>query len=188
MESLPPLPMERLMNLQFTEEERPRVGLTMSEVEWRELRTEPGYFVSTAGGVKGPRGVMDVIENYAGYVVVNIRKRQFRVSRLVCMTFHGPPPSKKHQAAHRDGKRNNNREDNLEWKLPLANSADMQVHGTTLKGERVNTAKLSPDEVREIRAKYCAGKSFMQITCEMRKVTYAMVRRIALRQAWTHIQ
>lgn len=50
--------------------------------------------------------------------------------RLVCMAFHGLPPTLKHEAAHKDGNTSNNRPDNLSWKTRKQNEADKHLHGT----------------------------------------------------------
>lgn len=40
-----------------------------------------------------------------------------RVSRLVCLAFHGPRPSPRHHARHRDGDGLHNAADNVHWKV-----------------------------------------------------------------------
>ena len=50
-----------------------------------------------------------------GYVSVNIRRKQPLVHRLVMAAFIGPAPPGKPFVNHKDGKRDNNHVDNLEW-------------------------------------------------------------------------
>lgn len=58
------------------------------------------------------------------------RRKWYRVNRLVCAAFHGPPPTDKHQARHLDGDTANNAASNLAWGTPLENYYDQVVHGT----------------------------------------------------------
>ena len=44
-----------------------------------------------------------------------IRGRTFKVARLVCEAFHGPPPADKNVCMHLDEDARNNRADNLGW-------------------------------------------------------------------------
>lgn len=73
------------------------------------------------------------------------------VHQLVALTFHGPRPSSDHDAAHDDGNKLNNRSVNVFWKTQAENERDKIRHGTTNRGERSGTAKLTLEQVREIR-------------------------------------
>lgn len=89
-----------------------------------------------------------------GYHAVHLRAggKVFRrlVHRLVLEAFVGPRPEGA-QACHGDGDRTNNRLTNLRWGTPAENAADRDRHGTTARGERVGTAKLSDADVAELR-------------------------------------
>ena len=73
------------------------------------------------------------------------------VHRMVLTAFVGDPPSIRHQACHNDGNKFNNCVDNLRWDTCQANNKDKTKHGTQIIGERNHNAKLSENEVREIR-------------------------------------
>lgn len=77
-----------------------------------------------------------------------------KVSRLVCASVNGPPPTPEHQAAHLCGKGHEGccAPRHLAWKTPAENSADKLIHDTAQRGERHGTAKLNRDQVLEIRA------------------------------------
>lgn len=77
---------------------------------------------------------------------------------LVCEAFHGPRPTPKHQVAHADGTRDNNAETNLRWATLAENIADKVRHGTLRFGERHPIAKLTENQVIEIRQRYKAGR------------------------------
>jgi hypothetical protein len=51
------------------------------------------------------------------------------VHRLLCIAFHGDPPTPTHQARHLNGVRTDNRVDNLAWGTPSQNVQDMLRHG-----------------------------------------------------------
>lgn len=80
-------------------------------------------------------------------------KRQY-VHRAVCEEIHGPAPTPEHEAAHSCGNGDGGcvNSDHLSWKTRVQNQADKLVHGTHQNGERNTQAKLTVDDVREIRA------------------------------------
>ncbi len=91
------------------------------------------------------------------------------------------PPN--HQAAHLDGDKRNNRLDNLQWKLPVDNSADRELHGYSLRGEGHGMAKLTADNVRAIRS---ASGSHREIALQY-GVTRSTVTAIRAGRRWSHV-
>jgi hypothetical protein len=79
------------------------------------------------------------------------------VHRMVALAFLGPAPSPLHEVAHDDGNPANNRASNLKWKTSAGNAADSKRHGTFVVGERHFRAKLTAEQVTEIRDLYAAG-------------------------------
>ncbi|MBV8472924.1 MAG: HNH endonuclease, partial [Hyphomicrobiales bacterium] len=65
------------------------------------------------------------------------------VARLLCIAFHGDPPTPKHHVAHDDGDPQNNTPKNVVWKTPKENSDDIERHGRRNKGQRNGQAKLT---------------------------------------------
>jgi hypothetical protein len=61
------------------------------------------------------------------------KRRVLSVHRAVCLAFHGLPPSDRHEVAHGDGTRDNNRPENLRWATRSENQSDRTLHGTQLK-------------------------------------------------------
>ena len=67
-----------------------------------------------------------------------------------------------------------------------ANAADMIAKGRSLKGERQSQAKLTEDQVCEIREKWEGGRSQASIGREYR-VTGPTIRAVVYRQTWKHV-
>jgi hypothetical protein len=84
---------------------------------------------------------------------------------------------------HLNGVRDDDRETNLTWGTPLENSMDAKSHGTWVHGEKVNTAKLTPEQVVQIH--------HMPGNCEeiakMFDVCFATVSHIKNRRTWKHV-
>jgi len=90
--------------------------------------------------------------NGYGKVFYSGRRNQF-AHRIVCEMVHGLAPSDRHYAAHSCGKGHLGciNPHHLSWKTPKQNSADQKIHGTVNRGSRNGAAKLSPNQVMEIR-------------------------------------
>lgn len=73
------------------------------------------------------------------------------IHRAVALAFLGPPPTKKHEVAHWDGKPANNNRHNLRWATKVENHSDRHRHGTTLDGEKNGSVKLTEKIVLKIR-------------------------------------
>lgn len=94
-------------------------------------------------------------KNRKGYPQINEGGKTRIVPRLICEETHGRPPTKKHQAAHSCGKGHLGcvTKRHLRWATPSENQRDRVEHGTDSRGERHRSAKLSRDQVLEIRTK-----------------------------------
>lgn len=79
------------------------------------------------------------------------RQEIARPHRLVLEAFVGERPEGM-EGCHNDGNPANNRLSNLRWDTPKNNHADKVRHGTTNRGERCGTAKLTAKQVASIRA------------------------------------
>jgi len=87
--------------------------------------------------------------NVRGYGTIGNRT----ASRYVCEIVNGAPPSPSHQAAHVCGKGHEGcvAPSHLVWKTHSENQMDRIDHGTTNRGERSASAKLTELQVRQIR-------------------------------------
>jgi hypothetical protein len=141
----------------------------MHEV-WLPIDGFPFYEVSNLGRVRSsnPRGmhtksadgVMKPWIHEHGYPMVSLyaggRWAKRTVHSLVCMAFHGPKPTVKHEVAHNDGKPPNVRADNLRWALHVENMADRIRHGTHFNTGQFSR-RLSDNDIREIRRLLATG-------------------------------
>ena len=81
---------------------------------------------------------------------VGYRKQSFRVHRLVLDAFVGPCPEGL-EACHENGNRIDNRLSNLRWDTRSNNHQDKLKHGTDHRGSKNPQAKLSEEQVGEIK-------------------------------------
>jgi hypothetical protein len=124
-----------------------------------------------------------------GYPTVNLarggKKTACKIHRLVLESFVGPCPEG-HVACHGDGDRSNNDLSNLRWDTPQANADDTLRHGTRAMGSRCGAAKLTEDEVREIRRRRTEGVTMSELARRY-GVTRENVLAIIHRRSWRHL-
>ena len=58
---------------------------------------------------------------------------------------------------------------------------------STVRGENVHTARLSPDDVRQIRADFDAGRATQTELAAQYPVSVQQIHRIVHRHTWTHV-
>lgn len=152
--------------------------LDEADEEWKEIAGYPGYLVSSLGRVYSLKSNKELkirrsgTSNYQSVTVGNVSngtQKRFTIHRLVCTTFHGPPPTDDAQAAHLDGNRDNNHAINLAWKTPSENAQDKQTHGTVAKtsvGSTMVEAALALKEngwtIKEISAALRVGTTALR--------------------------
>jgi len=160
-------------------------------VEFRPSLSWPRLTVGDDGTVIGPSGkALNAFPDKRGYLRVNTYEggkwTQLAVHFLVCEAYHGPRPTGL-LVAHGDGDPANNAARNLRWATHAENEADKRAHGRSLLGERHHRAKLSDEQVREIRRKRLAGDSLKALSREY-EVAESTISSIFLRKTWGHIQ
>jgi hypothetical protein len=106
------------------------------------------------------------------------------VHRLVCEIVHGVAPSPKHEAAHSCGKGRDGcvNPRHLSWKTTKQNQEDRVEHGTSNRGTRNGSAKLTADDVRTIRA--MKGRASCPSLARQFHVSTSHVARIHAGAAW----
>lgn len=157
----------------------------MKEI-WKTIIGYSDYKISNYGNIKSNeriiksgRGyglhkielkILKLIKNPDGYLVVNLYNnsliKQFKVHRLVAHAFlsniHNKP-----EVNHKDGNKQNNNVNNLEWNTYSENRKHAYKMGLhSQKGERNNASKITNNEVFSIFGLYYDGmdqKSIAQI-------------------------
>ena len=85
-------------------------------------------------------------------------QRRVMIGRLVCETYHGPPPPPDHIIRHIDENPLNNHVDNLCWSTRSEVSRiQTGKEKTAVQGEKHGAAVLTWDQVRSIRQEYARG-------------------------------
>lgn len=90
-----------------------------------------------------------------GYLTITMSHEGKRVTkavhRLICIAFHGEPPTPAAETRHLDGNGSNNLPSNLCWGSAIENWQDKRAHGTATVGERHPAAKFTDEEREHIR-------------------------------------
>lgn len=89
-----------------------------------------------------------------GYGQIQVDGKKLYVHRLVCEAVNGPSPSTGHEAAHSCGNGHLGccNPAHLRWATQAENTNDRVIHGTSNRGERSASAKLTEADVIEIRS------------------------------------
>ncbi|MGH8235483.1 MAG: HNH endonuclease [Steroidobacteraceae bacterium] len=162
------------------------------------------YEVSSEGPVRGldrlighPKGGMRLWRGKLlkatvrpdGYREVSLCRDGVRTVRtahsVVAEAFHGPCPPR-HEVAHDNGRRGDNRASNLLWKTRKDNHADKIRHGTTNRGERQGLAKLTDSKVRQARRWSEQGRTHEAIAAAL-GVTRRTAGRAITGASWGHV-
>lgn len=125
-----------------------------------------------------------------GYHVISLcstngEKRIRMVHVLVLEAFVGPCPVG-HQCRHIDGNPANNHISNLAWGTSLDNNRDKILHGTSCQGERGSKAKLTNEDVIEIRKRRANGETIETIAKDF-PLKQNSIYSIVNRRTWKHI-
>lgn len=164
--------------------------------EWRQIGDWP-YEASTLGRIRrkdagGGYQAGHVLsqarsDQAAGYLRVTIRRF---VHSLVAQAFLGPPPEgpEEYVVNHRDGDKSNNRPDNLEW----ATRSENQLHALDTglsrgRGETHPRAKLTDEQVREIRRRYTGGWGEQTQLAKEYGVSQMLISQIVRGDIWSHL-
>lgn len=124
---------------------------------YQPIPSRPGYLAGADGSIIGKRGhVLKQARDGSGYLCFRYSAKggiKITVSShvAVCEAWHGGRPSR-HEVAHLNGNRDDNRAANLTWKTRADNHADKIRHGTAYRGDSHHWTKITDGEVCEIRA------------------------------------
>lgn len=158
---------------------------SLDRVVTRASSHRGGYKFLRRGRVLSPS-----LHRKQGYLKVCLRdgasQKTPYVHSLVCRTFHGRRPDK-HDVAHGDGDKTNNRADNLRWATRKENVADRWLHGSMIFGENSPSAKRTEDQVISIRAMSSAGMRNFEIAKAV-GVDSRRVSEIVRRKKWAYLE
>lgn len=169
---------------------------------WRSTPDWP-YEVSNLGRVRRVEGgVLSGGANWQGYQHVTLsdcgRQKTAVVHRLVAEAFHGPCPEG-HECNHKNGVKDDNRVENLEWVTRSENQLHAYRIGLNepnsgcwssedVRGESHHKAKVTEDDVREIRDRYAGGGISQDTLAQEYGVTQAVVSKMIRRDTWSHVE
>ena len=100
-------------------------------MEWREVPSLPEYMASSSGFLMRKPHLEEMpyggVRSYGGVptrgqwagdcrrYILRYKGRTYKVARLICEAFHGPPPFPNAVCMHIDEDSRNNCADNLQW-------------------------------------------------------------------------
>jgi hypothetical protein len=169
----------------------------MNTENWKTLPGFEDYEVSDIGDVRrvssgrGTRAMRHLkpCKDRGGRMVFNTRKdgktKQWKVHRAVMLAFNGECPAGK-EVAHIDGNQQNNRLENLIYATPVENNSHKVGHGTQLFGSKMWNAKLTEQDVIDIRLR-SPQISYAKIAKEY-KVSLMAIANVVTRKTWKHVQ
>jgi len=125
-----------------------------------------------------------------GYTYLHIsqdgKQRKIALHRAVWEAFESEiPPGL--MINHKNGSKTDNRLENLEVVTNRENISHYKNKLLTYKGEKVNTSKLTEDDVRAIRARKKLGVSSRQLAKEY-GVYPSTIARVASGRNWKHVK
>lgn len=142
----------------------------------REIPGAPGYWAGEDGNIYSTRGRITrgpkasdryyaspprLVKPADGrYLRVTIDGRTKNVHVLICETWHGPRPTGT-QVSHLNENAHDNRPENLAWESPKQNMARRGY--LQYSGERSSRAKLTDQQVEQIRELLAQGRSLSEI-------------------------
>lgn len=158
------------------------------------------YQVSNLGRVRSVRGSHSLIGGKLitltpsgnGYLHFTAAKNgdviNLYVHRLVALLFIGDAPDG-HIVNHKNGQKQDNRIDNLEYVTPSENNLHaFRVLGhRSRSGERVPTSKLTAKQVKEIRNLYASGGVTQQQLADRYGVVAPCIHQIVKRKTWKDV-
>lgn len=110
---------------------------------------------SHSGKISIPQRILKPFDNNAGYLTVTLcsdrGKIKYTVHTLVLIAFVGPR-GEHMDACHNNGCPDDARLENLRWDTKKANQHDRIKHGTSKEGVKHPMAKLSENDIRDIRS------------------------------------
>jgi len=162
---------------------------------WGKLDPEDHYLCSIDGDVistcGGETKLLKLSNDGAGYLRFGYCKDGIeigmRVHRFVAMIFLWDTFVQGLQACHYDGKKLNNKLENLRWDTRKGNGADAIRHGTIAKGELSGRSKLTEEQVLQIPGLRAEGLT-QQAIGDLFGVSNTLICEIMRGKGWQHLK
>lgn len=142
---------------------------------------------------KDTKGYLRVVLSYKGVL------KTFKVHRLICECFHENPENKK-QVNHKDGNKENNNFNNLEWCTQKENTehaiknnlfsfqnSERSKNKVFKKGTLNGMHILKEFEVLEIRRDFKPRVNTRKMLAQKYNVTENCIKDVIARKSWKHI-
>jgi len=173
----------------------------MSEEIWKDVVGYEGmYQVSSHGRVMRVAGgqgtwaerILRPRKGRNGYVRVGLSRggenEDAYIHRLVAEAFLGLQPSPDHEVNHKNGIRDDNRVENLEWVTRSQNLKHayrtLGVEPRNLRGEDIGNSRLTYQEVRQLRRLYMSGEYTQAELARRFGVSQSTVSRTIRGETW----
>lgn len=162
--------------------------------QWLLVDGYPNYMVSSLGRIKNikTKKYLKGIVVTNGYIQVRFYRkglssgRLYLLQRVVLQAFRGAPPMG-YEAAHLNGKRNDNRLSNLKWVSHIENESHKEIHKTRYRGELHPGSKLNIRLVWLIRDYLKRGLTQREVAQRL-GLTRSAVESVALKRTWSHVK
>jgi len=168
---------------------------------WKDIPGYEGYYQASNIGnirsldrlIKNGKGKIRIPcrNKVNGYLMVSLYKkrcrRNFPIHTLVLSTFSGIRP-RGFIARHLDGNKLNNTIDNLKWGTYEQNIEDARKHGVLACGEKNGHAKLTDQDIRQIRKLYAGTNMTQSDIAKVFKTARNNITRIINYTRWKHIK
>lgn len=112
------------------------------------------------------------------------RARYAFVHTLVLAAFVGPAPSSDHTCNHRNGRKLDNRPENLEWATRTENN--QHAWATGLCVGRPTNIRIPPELIPGIRQRRAAGEKIKDLAVEF-GVHVGTMSQLVRRKSWAHL-
>lgn len=156
--------------------------------EWIQHPIYKDYYFSRYGiAASMKKGKFRVLKGtvcgqYGYQAICVVGKKKIYIHRTVCELFNGPAlPGQ--ECRHLDGNNQNNDASNLKWGTASENARDKIQHGTHGAGERNSMAKLTKEQVQEIRTRVANGESQISM-CSIFNVSPMTISRAVRKESW----
>lgn len=144
---------------------------------WKPIPGFDGYDASSEGRIRSVgkiknNGLSKVLKQCVsshGYRIISIygngKRRQGKVHQLVMMAFHGEPQGDKREVNHKDGNKENNNVENLEYVTQQENQAHAITTGLCVnpRGDGARYVVYSFSQLQEMRLMRIGGSRLIDI-------------------------